>query len=334
MASVRIAVKGGTGYIGGGLCRRLTADGHEVRALVRPTSDRTELDTLGVECVEGDITDRESLGGAMAEVDWLVHAAAELDFGASRERMEHANALGSENVAAVALATGVPRVLHVSSIAAFGGTAPDGTPSSEESSPVLPLPNNYCVTKRAGEIAFRRAAEQGLALNVVSPSLVYGPPSKKGGINSFLRLILSGRLPALVGTDRVSSWIYLDDLVDGLVRVIERARAGAHYLMTGEGASTADVVARICALGEVAAPRLTIPVPVARALLLMLMPVEVVRGRRLPFNNQQLRTLARHWHFDDSKARRELEWKPRGLEEGLPPTVEFLKGTLAKKERS
>ena len=222
---------------------------------------------------------------------------------------------------------GIGRAVHISSIASFGGSARDGTPSTEESEPQLPFPNNYCLTKNAGEVAFRQRADEGLKLNIVYPSLVYGPPSKKGGINSFLRLMLTGRLPALVGADRVSSWIYLDDLVDGIVRMMERAEPGEHYLMTGERASTADVVRKVCELGSVRRPRLTLPVPVARAVLLALAPVEIVTRRRLPFNNQQLRTLARHWSFDDSKARRALDWSPRDLDEGLPPTVEFLKGT-------
>jgi nucleoside-diphosphate-sugar epimerase len=40
-----------------------------------------------------------------------------------------------------------------------------------------------------------------------------------------------------------------------------------------------------------------------------------------------LGSLERHWAFDDSRARRELDWHPRGLDKGLPPTVEFLKAS-------
>ena len=76
---------------------------------------------------------------------------------------------------------------------------------------------------------------------------------------------------------------------------------------------------------------LTLPVSVARAVLLALMPLEIVTRKRLPFNSQQLRTLSRHWSFDDAKARSAFDWSPRGLDEGLPPTVEFLKGTIREK---
>ena len=45
---------------------------------------------------------------------------------------------------------------------------------------------------------------------------------------------------------------------------------------------------------------------------------------RPPLNPEQLRSLASHWHFDDARARAELDWQPRGLEEGLSPTVAYL----------
>jgi nucleoside-diphosphate-sugar epimerase len=331
---MRIFVTGGTGYIGGALCRRWAAEGHEVRALVRATSDRRELESLGIECFVGDVSDRESMRRPMSRAEWVVHAAAELDFGAPRERMKEANAVGSENVASLALETEVERVLHISSIAAFGGSAPDGTPSNEQSTPLLPFPNNYCITKRTGEDAFRRLTDDGLALNVVYPSLVYGPPSKKGGINSFLRLMLTGRLPAVVGADRISTWIYLDDLVEGIVGVMETSRPGEHYLLAGESASTKEVVSKVCNLGHVRPPRFEIPVPLARLLLVGLMPIEVLSGRRMPFNLEQLRTLSRHWNFDDRRARRDLAWSPRTLDEGLPPTVEFLQQTITMSSRA
>ena len=53
-------------------------------------------------------------------------------------------------------------------------------------------------------------------------------------------------------------------------------------------------------------------------------PLYRLRGRRPPISPDQLDSLARHWAFDDARARTELDWQPRGLDEGLPPTVEFL----------
>jgi hypothetical protein len=60
-------------------------------------------------------------------------------------------------------------------------------------------------------------------------------------------------------------------------------------------------------------------------LMTALEPLYRLRGKRQPVSKQHLRSLQRHWCFDDSFARQELDWLPRGLDEGLPPTIEFLR---------
>jgi nucleoside-diphosphate-sugar epimerase len=72
-------------------------------------------------------------------------------------------------------------------------------------------------------------------------------------------------------------------------------------------------------------PRLSVPVGLARAGLVLSTPFFRLAGRRPPFSHEQLNSLERHWAFSDARAQSELDWRPRSLDEGLPPTVEFLK---------
>jgi dihydroflavonol-4-reductase len=297
-----------------------------VRAVVRPASDAAPLRALGVETFPGDVTDRVSLREGMSGSDWVVHLAAELDLGAPRARMEAVNVLGSENVASLAWKLGVGRLLGASSIAAWGGSPDDGTPATEETPRRAQLPTLYGETKLAGERAARAWAEKGLRLNVVYPSLVYGPPGKRGGANGLLRGLARGRYPALIGADKRTSWVYLEDVVDGMLRVVERAPAGRDYLLAGDVATVREVAQRVAALAGVKPPRVDVPIWAARAALGVAAPLSRLRGRKLPFPPAQLASMARHWAFDDGRARRELEWAPRGLEVGLPPTVEYLQG--------
>ena len=321
---MRVFVTGATGYIGLALCRRLVADGHEVSALARPTSRTGPLEELGVELHRGDVTHRYSMRQGMSGADWVVHAAAELDFAAARERIHAANVDGCRNVASLAWKLGVGRVLAISSIARFGGSPADGSPGDEES-PLLPAPSSYSATKLAGEEAMRELAEQGLRLNVVWPSFVYGPPGPKSGANLLFRGVLRRRLPMLAGAGNRMSWVHLDDLVEALVRVMEGAEPGRDYLLAGDGATLGEVVDRVAELGGVRPPALRLPVSLARGLAALSSPLYRWRGRRPPLNADQLRSLARSWHFDDGRAREELDWRPRGLDEGLPPTVAYLR---------
>lgn len=319
----RIFVTGATGYIGRALCARLRRDGHTVRALVRPTSTVEPLAALGVETFVGDVCDRLSMRQAMSGADWVLHLAADLDFAGPAERMQRVNVAGSENVASLAYKLGVGRMLAVSSIAAYGGSPDDGSLADEAAERRQP-PSLYSATKRAGEQAVRAWADRGLRLNVVYPSLVYGPPGKRDGANALLRQLIKERLPVRLGTDRLLSWVYLDDVVEAMVRLMERAEPGRDYLLAGEVMALGELVERVCELAGCRPPRLALPLPLARVAAALVAPLYRVRGRRPPFVRDQLDSLARHWAFDDRRARRELDWQPRGLGEGLPETVAYL----------
>jgi len=323
---VRVFLTGGSGYLGRALAARLVADGHEVRALVRPTSRREELAGLGAALFEGDVIDRASMREAMSGADLVVHAAADLDLTGPPGRMEAVNVGGSENVASLAFKLGVPKFLSVSSIAWWGGSPHDGTPGVETSPPLEPFPTRYSDTKHRGEHAIRAWAERGFELVTVYPSLIYGPPGKKDGANALLRQLWLGRFPVMVESGKKTTWLYLEDAVDGIVRAIERAPAGAGYLLAGEIRPIREVAQAIAALGGAKPPRFEISVRTARRLVHFAAPFYRLRGRRLPMPIAQLASLERHWAFDDSKARQELDWQPRGLDEGLRLTVEKLFG--------
>ena len=322
----RIFITGATGYIGRALALTLKQQGHHVVALVRdssPSETVAELEQAGVVTSKGDVTDRYSLRPGMSGADWVVHAAALVDMDGAPEAMKRVNVDGSDNVASLACKLGVGRFLSVSSMAYWGGSPPDGSPADEEA-PVQPFPSPYSATKHSGELAIRQWAKQGLKVNTVFPGLVYGPPGKRSGTNALLRMVLTGRMPFLVGGDRKMSWVYVDDVVQGIVRVMERSPPGRGYLLAGEVATLGEVVRKVAALAGTKPPRFSLPVPVAKGLLRLWSAAGSVVGRRPPTEPERLQSLERHWAFDDRRARTELDWHPRGLDEGLPPTVETL----------
>lgn len=325
MAATSIALTGATGYIGGSLAEHLVARGHTVRALVRPTSRTARLEQLGVDLVTGDLADSEALERLARGCALVVHAAAELDFDAPLASMTATNVAGSERVVRAVARAGVPRLIAFSSIAAYGGSPADGSAATEQTPVQRPFPSNYSATKFAGQQALARAAaELGLQLEQVQPSLVYGPPAKRGGANGLLKRIARGQMPALVGADRLSSWIYLDDLVEAVTILIERGQGPSRLLLTGEAITVRALAAKVCRLAHRAPPTLSLPLGAAKALAVLTAPLFALRGRRSPLSLEHLRSLSRHWNFDDTAAQQLLGWHPRGLDAGLPPTIEHL----------
>ena len=303
---------------------RLNGQGHEVRALVRATSVTQPLRDAGIPTFPGDIRDRASMREGMSGADWVIHAAAELNLLSSDERMRGANVDGSENVASLAWKLGVGRFLSISSVAIWGGSPADGSPANEATAPQLPFPTRYSATKAAGEEIVQRYARQGLKVNTVYPSLVYGPPGKKEGANALLRSLLLGRFPALVEPEKLASWVYLDDLVDGIARVIEKAPPGRNFLFAGEAWTIRRLATRVAEAGGVRPPRLALSAKAARRLFRVAAPLLRLAGKRLPVPLEQLDSLQRHWNFDDSRAQSELGWKKRPFEQGLVDTLAYI----------
>ena len=120
---MKALVTGAAGFIGSNVVRALRDDGWDVRALHLRHEDTRNLRGLEVERVVGDVTDRDSLRGAMKGCDVVFHLAAvyALWTADGGERMRRVNVDGTRNVLEIARELGVRRVVHTSSIARFGG---------------------------------------------------------------------------------------------------------------------------------------------------------------------------------------------------------------------
>jgi dihydroflavonol-4-reductase len=227
---MRAAVTGANGHVGGNLVRALLAAGHAVRVLVHR---RTEaLEGLAVERVQGDVGSPEPLSELFAGVDVAYHLAAQVSVdGDHGGRVQRVNVEGTRNVAAAALAGGVRRLVHMSSVHAFV-TAP-GHPVTEAS----PRADGrghaaYDRSKAVGEEQVRQAIARGLDAVILNPTGVLGRedfrPSRMG---RFFLLLFRRRLPALVegGFD----WVDVRDVVAAALAAAERGRAGESYLLSG-----------------------------------------------------------------------------------------------------
>src|SRR5262249_14284828 len=163
-----------TGFLGSHLCRRMVADGQEVRILVRPTSKLAVLDGLPVQQVIGDITDPASVRLAVRERDWVVHAAATLSY-SSRDQPLHANGnvKGTHYLAEACRLEGVRRLVHVSSVAAIGIPADPQHPAAEDFPFNLETSGlSYHLSKQRAEAMVMGEVARGLNAVVVNPASI------------------------------------------------------------------------------------------------------------------------------------------------------------------
>src|ERR671911_732671 len=124
-------VTGATGFVGSAVLRALLARGETVRALVRPSSNRRNLDGLPVEVAIGDLTDRQSLSQAVCGCQAVFHVAADYRLWAARPAdLYRNNVEGTRVLLEAAGEAGVVRIVYTSSVATLG-ILPNGEPADE-----------------------------------------------------------------------------------------------------------------------------------------------------------------------------------------------------------
>ena len=176
---MRVAITGGTGYLGAHTARRLLAAGHEIRLLVAPgcAGDAVipRLAALGeVDVLDGDIRAAETVDRLLDCCDALIHAAGVVGTDRRREAlMWEVNAHATEAVLTRAAEAGLDPIVSVSSYSALF-PPPDGVITAD--TPPAPGRSPYAQTKAYADRAARRLQQRGAPVVVTYPSSVVGPP--------------------------------------------------------------------------------------------------------------------------------------------------------------
>ncbi|MEM6792598.1 MAG: NAD-dependent epimerase/dehydratase family protein [Acidobacteriota bacterium] len=327
---MKILFTGGTGFLGRRTVERLTGR-HELRLLVRPTSSRDRF-PASVEFAEGDVTDAPSLERASEGCDAIIHAAALVKILAPGKAFDHINIGGLENVLAAARMNGTKKVVYVSSFMALGPT--EGGPGGvlDESASVADRRwiNHYERTKTLSDRTARRAIEAGTPLNVVYPGVIYGPGELTEG-NIAIRHVLDlahKRLPALLGKpERVWNYSFVEDVAEGIVRVLERAPAGRRYVLGGENVTQSDFYDTVESVCGIRTPRLRMPDLLAKASGAAMKGFAQLTGSTPKLTPDLVEVYRHDWALSSRTAEEELGYSWRGFEQGLYETFQWLKTT-------
>jgi nucleoside-diphosphate-sugar epimerase len=258
----------------------------------------------------------------MQGIEWLFHAAGMPEQWQRDESIFHrVNAVGTANAMRAALAAGVKRVVHTSTMDVFAAE-PNGTLVEENIDP-NPKPTAYERSKQAAEREVEKVRAQGLDVVYVNPAAVYGPSPVNVVLNSMFLQLLNGQLPATPPGGM--SIAFVDGVARAHIAAAERGRSGERYLIADAHASNAELVQAIANEAGLRRVPSVAPAFVLKLLVALTTPVARTFGWKPLLAPGQLSFILWNAKVDASKAVRELAFSPTPMTEGVRRTVAFLR---------
>ncbi|MBS0378513.1 MAG: NAD-dependent epimerase/dehydratase family protein [Proteobacteria bacterium] len=324
---MRALVTGATGFVGAAVARALLARGNEVRVLVRPSSDRRNLEGLAVEAVTGDLADADSLVPAVRDCEAVFHVAADYRLGARHpEELYRSNVDGTRNMLNAARVAGVRRTVYTSSVATIG-IPKDGTPG-DETTPVQlsDMVGHYKRSKFLAEQVAREAAAAGTEVVIVNPSTPVGPGDvKPTPTGQMVWDAASGRMPAYVDTGL--NIAHVEDVALGHLLALERGRPGESYILGGEDLTLRAILTEIAGIMGRPPPRVRLPALAVLPLAYVAEGFARLTGGSTRITVEGVKLARKHMFFSSEKAQRELGYQARPAHAAFVDAIAWLKAT-------
>jgi nucleoside-diphosphate-sugar epimerase len=315
---MKVLITGATGLLGGHLIRELRERGEDIRALVLPVENTDRLVAQGVEVVRGDITDANTLGPAVKDIELIFHLAGMMGVWRPLAAYRLVNVTGSENLYKAAQQGGVRRFVHTSSHTVYGlGYGRFLT----EKDALRPDPDPYSLTKAEGDRLIRRLMLSSKVETVIlRPGTFFGPGDRLH-FGRMAQKVKDGKGLILGRGDNALPFCYVTDIVQGflLAAYHENAPGNVYNITNDRPLTQSEMFNAIAdAVGGVR-PRLHLPyVPIYYASIVaekVVAPLTRTKPKATPLGAMMFGSDNRH---SVEKARRELGYEPKvDLREGI-----------------
>jgi len=307
--SCKVLLTGVTGFVGGGVLRRLVADERYFASAAVRQHPALSLGSQVNAFAVGDLTASTDWSAALVAADVVIHAAARAHIMSDESidplvEYRSVNVDGTMALARQAVAAGVKRFIFISSIGVNGNI--NTAPFKENNAPAPAEP--YAQSKYEAEIALLQlASETGLEVVIIRPPLVYGA-NAPGNFGGLVKAISKGLPLPLGAVHNKRSLVALDNLVDLIITCIDHSAAANQIFLAGDGEdiSTTQLLRGVArAMGK---PSRLVPIPASWLMMAATMLGKKAVAQRLLGSLQ----------VDISKAQQLLGWTPPlSVAEGL-----------------
>lgn len=228
---MRYLITGATGFIGSHLAEAFVQRGRSITALVRPGSDASLLERLGIDIVRGELNEPATIHRALEDVEVVLHCAAKMGNWGPVEEYRKVNVEGLRTLLEASKGLGLSRFIHMSDLAVYPLKDHHGT---DESAPLSRThADGYAQSKMEAEkVALEYYRDFGVPIVLLRPGYVYGPRDQKV-IPSIIQGLREGWLSYPGGGDQAHSILFIRNLLDAVLRAIHAENAvGEIYNLT------------------------------------------------------------------------------------------------------
>tara|TARA_B100000315_G_C14569683_1_gene584833 strand:+ start:521 stop:1504 length:984 start_codon:yes stop_codon:yes gene_type:complete len=319
----KILVTGGNGFVGANLVRKLYQQKNQITIYSLKEHLHPFLKGLKINIKEGDIRDYKSLLKIVKGHKYVYHLAA-LTYNDKERRKEvfSVNVDGTENVMKACLISNVKKVVHVSTCGVLGFSKNKDVLLNENTNLDF-VDNQYSQSKKISENVVRKYVSERLNAAIANPSFVIGAGEIDPARYTLAQSISRGRVkfafPGGGGT------IGIEDLVNGLILTMKKGKAGERYILSNENVLLVDrfnLMARF-----LDKPKIKFVIPrFTYYPMYLLGSIAQKFIKNPPISTEIVRWYFNYRNFDNTKAQRELGWKPKiPLKESIRRTINYYK---------
>jgi nucleoside-diphosphate-sugar epimerase len=321
---MKALITGGNGFIGSFLIEKLLQKGYEIRCLIRKSSNLKWLTDLPVKYCYGDITQPESLYAALEGVDYVFHLGG-LTKALKPEDYFSVNTQGTANLLAACpkVNSNLKKFIFVSSLAASGPSL-NGKPLTELL-PAMPI-TPYGKSKAEAEELVLSYKEK-FPVTILRPPPVYGP--RDVDVFEIFKYVNKRVKPQLLGPERLTSMIYVHDLVAGIILAVEKEQANGQIFFLADGGyySWEQINNFIEKALDKKAFQITVPIFMLNVVAQLSESIAKISGKPPLLNHYKILEMKQQfWICSVGKAKKELGFSPQfTLERGITETVRWCK---------
>ncbi len=312
-----VAVTGANGLLGSAIIKQLIDDSIDFVALKRVNSNIDLLASYApnIRYRDVNILDSSTLLDGFKGVTTVIHTAALVSFNSKRaNEIFEVNVEGTKNVVNACLALKVPRLIHVSSVAALGREKSIETIDEKSKWVDSPYNTDYAKSKYQAELEVYRGQEEGLQISIVNPSIILAQGPWIRSSAALFKYVWDENKFYSSGT---FNYVDVRDVADLIMKIYQKNNSGKRFIANGGSISSQQLFKEIAKrFGKKAPSILATPFLTSLALKAEFFRSTVTRSE--PLVTKQTAKLAREtFHYSNQKAINELDMKFKPLEHTL-----------------